>query len=75
MCSLCPCKKKCDDARKDEREQVLDAVIKECETAREENRKIGRATVDQVGKEHWRGRAVGNREIKEYAESLRGGAP
>lgn len=51
--------------------EVLDLIIKEAQSAREENRKIERATIDEPGKQHWRGRAVGNKEIGEYAESLR----
>lgn len=54
-----------------ENKRVLDLVIKEAQTAREENRKIGRATIDDAGKEYRRGCAVGNKEIGEYAESLR----
>lgn len=55
--------------------EVLDLIIKECKTAHDENRKIGRATVDDRGKEYRRGCAVGNKEILEYAESLRRGEP
>jgi hypothetical protein len=54
-----------------ENKRVLDLIIKEAQTAREENRKIGRATIDDAGKEYRRGCAVGNKEIGEYAESLR----
>lgn len=59
------------EAVRQAREQVLDLIIKEAQTAHDENRKIGRATVDDLGKEYRRGCAVGNKEILEYAESLR----
>jgi hypothetical protein len=70
---LAEIKQRDDAIRQDEREKVLDLIIKEAQTAREENRKIGRATIDDAGKEYRRGCAVGNKEIGEYAESLRSG--
>lgn len=56
--------------RQQERARVLDLIIKEAQRAREDNRAIGKATIDPEGKQYRRGCAVGNKEIGEFAESL-----